>query len=195
MANAEQLLHEAQYAFQSISFGQSRDNARNRSRAKSLCRKIIRKYPSTMEASEAHAILRRLGEEAYSSAMKTQHVHTSQADHHKALVPQPLMTDEPVPQPRFRSTESVGAEAFDWGGLVSWLLMLPKLAIGLVVFAGIVLFDIFGPFIFFPLLVLVLLTGPFRQILKPEQRKEMNEFIVRVNAYIEEQRRSGGGFT
>jgi hypothetical protein len=36
MANAEQLLNEAQYAFQSVSYGESRDNKRNASRAKSL---------------------------------------------------------------------------------------------------------------------------------------------------------------
>ena len=78
MASAEKLLHEAQFAFQSISFGESRANNRNRSRAMSLCKKIIRKYPASMEAAEAHAVLRRLGEEAYSSKMQVQHVHTSQ---------------------------------------------------------------------------------------------------------------------
>jgi len=42
MASVEQLLNEAQYAFQRVSFGESRDNERNASRASSLCKKIIR---------------------------------------------------------------------------------------------------------------------------------------------------------
>ena len=64
MATAEQMLNEAQYAFANITFGESLANARHAARAKSLARKIIRKFPATTEASEARAILRRLGEEA-----------------------------------------------------------------------------------------------------------------------------------
>ena len=71
MATAEQLLNEAQYAFANISFGESFANTRHAARAKSLCRKIIRKFPATMEAGEARAILKRLGEEAYTSEMPT----------------------------------------------------------------------------------------------------------------------------
>ena len=82
MASAEKLLHEAQFAFQSISFGETPENKRNASRAKSLSLKIIRKHPNSMEASEAHAILRRLGEEAYSSKMSKQHQHIPQSVHH-----------------------------------------------------------------------------------------------------------------
>ena len=58
MASAEHLLHEAQFAFNSITYGDSRANRRNAARASKLCRKIIRKYPGSMEEHEAHAILR-----------------------------------------------------------------------------------------------------------------------------------------
>lgn len=182
MANAEKLLHEAQFAFQSISFGETRANDRNRSRASSLCRKIIRKYPASMEAGEAHAILRRLGEEAYISKMQVQHVHTSPREHHQA----------PRPEPDVRLGEDVKMEAFNWAGLMSLLFMVPKLVFGIGVFAAFLLFGLFGWFIFLPLVAFVLLTGPFRQMLKPEQRREMNTFVAKANAFIEEQRQKGG---
>ena len=184
MANAEKLLHEAQFAFQSISFGESRANDRNRSRASSLCRKIIRKYPVSMEAGEAHAILRRLGEESYSSKMAVQHVHPSASNRHQA----------PRPDPQIRPGEDVEMEAFNWAGLMSLLFMMPKLVFGIGAFAAFLLFGLFGWFIFLPLVAFVLLTGPFRQMLKPEQRREMNTFVAKVNAFIEEQRQKGGGF-
>jgi hypothetical protein len=156
MAGAEKLLHEAQFAFQSITFGESRANDRNRSRANSPCRKIIRKYPATMEAAEAHASLRRLGEEAYSSKMRVQHVHTSQEEHH-----QPSR-----PEPNIRLGNDVEMEAFNWAGLMSLLFMVPKFTFGIAALAGILLFGIFGWFIFLPLVAFVLLTGPFRQAME-----------------------------
>jgi hypothetical protein len=66
---------------------------------------------------------------------------------------------------------------------------LPKALLGLIALAGLFLFGILGPFLFIPLVLLVMFTGPFRQMLKPEQRREMNEFIVRANDYIEERER------
>ena len=110
MASAEHLLHEAQYAFQSISFGESRENARNRSRAKSLSNKIIRKFPASMEVAEAHAILRRLGEEAYASKLKLQHQHVSRSTHHR---PPPS-----TPEPQSIFTGSAEIETLNWTGLI-----------------------------------------------------------------------------
>lgn len=181
MANAEKLLHEAQYAFQCISFGESRENRRNRSRATSLCKKIIRKYPDSMEASEAHAVLRRLGEEAYSSKLAVQHRHTSQAEHHRAPTPKPT----PASQTTFITDD--GVEALDWGGLIKWLFTVPKYVFGLIAFAGIFLFGILGPFLFLPLIAFVFLTGPFRKTMKQEQREQLNMFVKRVNAHVAEQ--------
>lgn len=185
MATAEQLLHQAQYAFQCISFGESRENKRNASRAKSLCMKIIRKHPGSMEAGEAHAVLRRLGEEAYSSKLNIQHRHISQAEHHRPEV------RTPVPQPKnpFVGVSGGQAETLDWSGLLSLLFMAPKYVLGLIAFAGFFLFGVLGPFLFIPLVAFVLFTGPFRQILKPQQRREMNAFIARANDYVEQQRR------
>lgn len=198
MASAEQLLHEAQYAFNNITFGKSRGNTRNAARAKSLCNKIIRKYPVSMEAGEAHALLRRLGEEAYTSKMKVQHLHTTQQEHHRkptllqmpARRPGPELVQgaRPVRTSRPQPGASGAGVPLDWSGLVVWLLTLPKLVLGMVAFAGFLLFGIFGPFIFLPLLVLVMFSGPFRKNLEPAQREKLDQFIVRANIYIAEQR-------
>jgi len=205
MATADKLLHDAQYAFQSISFGQSRDNTRNRSRAKSLCMKIIRKYPETMEAGEAHAILRRLGEESYSSNLSKKHRHVTPAQHHRPTPKTPIgrvhkhvsreehysakalaraRSRTPVPDSQYSALDDSTAETLNWGGLTGLLLTLPKAILVMIAIAGFFLFGILGPFLFIPLVLFVMFTGPFRQMLKPEQRREMNEFIVRANDYI-----------
>ena len=189
MANAEKLLHEAQYAFQSISYGESRDNKRNASRAKSLCEKIIRKFPTSMEAGEAHAVLRRLGEEAYSSKMKSRHRHITQATHHRTP------TRTPTPKEEAKATRASqrtfvtddGVETLDWGALIKWAFTVPKYVLGLVAFAGIFLFGLLGPFLFLPLIAFVFLTGPFRKTMKREQREQLNIFVKRVNAHVAEQ--------
>ena len=186
MASAEKLLHEAQFAFQSISFGESYRNKRNASRAKSLCLKIIRRHPNSMEASEAHAILRRLGEEAYTSKMSVQHQHQPQSVHHstsQAFSKPSGSTDLRIP-----AATGVSMESLDWSGLLALLFALPKVMLGLLVLAGFFLFGVFGPFIFAPLILFVLFTGPFRQTLKQEQREQLNTLIVKVNEYI-----AGGG--
>jgi hypothetical protein len=190
MANAEKLLHEAQYAFQSISFGETPDNRRNASRALSLCKKIIRKYPASMEASEAHAILRRLGEEAYSSKMSSRHRHVSQATHHQApsRTRTPMRTPTPEQQRTFVVHDEI--EALDWGALVKLIFTVPKYVLGLIVFVSLFLFGLFGPLLFVPLVAFVLFTGPFRQMLKQEQRNNLNTLVQRINALVAE-RHSG----
>jgi len=187
MANAEKLLHEAQYAFQSISFGESRENTRNRSRAKSLCTKIIRKYPTAMEAGEAHAILRRLGEEAYTSKLAVRHKHIKQSSHHRPTVSAPdlMQYRAQTQRPQTVVVGSDDAEALNWSGLTELIFKLPKAVIVMIAFAGFFLFGILGPFLFVPLVLFVMFTGPFRKMLKPEQRREMHAFVVRVNDYIE----------
>ena len=190
MASAEKLLHEAQYAFQCITFGESRDNTRNRSRAISLSKKIIRKYPGSMEAGEALALLRRLGEEAYTSNISKRHRHISQTEHHAGGRSSRRMPDyaarTPVPQ-SMDSGEQV-VETLNWGGLLALVFGLPKAILFFIAIGGLFLFGLFGPFLFVPLILFVLFTGPFRQMLKPEQRRDMNAFIVRANDYIDQQR-------
>jgi hypothetical protein len=186
MASAEKLLHEAQFAFQSISFGESPENKRNASRAKSLCLKIIRKHPTSMEASEAHAILRRLGEEAYSSKMGTQHQHQPQSVHHSK--PRPLSRSVASTDMQNPTAVGRGTETLNWSGLLELLFAMPKIVLAALVLAGFLLFGVLGGFIFLPLILFVLFTGPFRQTLKQEQRDQVNALIVKVNEYIAERR-------
>ena len=203
MASAEKLLHDAQYAFASITYGESRANKRNRARATSLCRKIMRKYPGSMEAAEALSILRRLGEESYLSELPVRHRHITEARHHGETRPQAGM---PLARPRtpaapppasgsvMPSRPPVGNESLDWSGLLGLLLTMPKVVLGILVFVGLFLFSIFGPFLVLALIALVLFTGPFRSMLNRSQREQASEFIARANAWIDERRRAGGGF-
>ena len=181
MASAEQLLNEAQYAFHSINSGVSRDNRRNASRARSLCRKIIRKFPTSTEAAAAHGILRRLGDEAYTSNLDSQHRHSTEHTFHEA--------PSPASQQRFaQGDETV---VVDWRGLLNLIFNTSKSSLAVVGTVAFVLFAFLGPFILFPLIAFVLFTGRFRQRLKPEQRQKMNEFIARTNAYVEQRRKTG----
>ncbi len=182
MANAEQLLNEAQYAFQRINSGESRDNRRNASRAKSLCRKIIRKFPTSTEATSAHGILKRLGVEAYTSNLDSQHRHSTEHTFHEA----------PSPASQQRFTQGDETVMLDWRGLLDLIFNAPKSSLAVVGTVAFVLFAFLGPFLFFPLIAFVLFTGRFRQQLKPMQRQKMNEFIARTNAYVEERRKTGG---
>jgi len=182
MASAEQFLNEAQYAFQSINSGESKDNRRNASHAKSLCRKIIRKFPTSTEAVSAHAILRRLGDEAYISGLGLQHRHSAEHTFHEG----------PSPKSQQRFTQDDETVVLDWRGLLNLIFNTPKSSLAVAGTVAIVLFIILGPFLLFPLIALVLFTKPFKQLMKPEQRQKVNEFITRTNAYVEERRRTGG---
>ena len=182
MASAEQLLNEAQYAFHSINSGESRDNRRNASRASSLCRKIIRKFPTSTEAAAAHGILRRLGDEAYTSNLDAQHQHSAEHTFYEA----------PSPASQLKFTQGDEIVVLDWRGLLNLISNTSKSSLAVVGTVAFVLIAILGPFVLFPLIAFVLFTGPFRQRLKPKQRQKMNEFIARTNAYVEERRKTGG---
>jgi hypothetical protein len=189
MASAEKLLNEAQYAFNGISAGEARDNSRNRSRAISLCKKIVRKYPTSTEASEAHSILRRLGEEAFLPQMPLVHRHGSHDKAHR--------TPEPKAQRSPTGTASGQDDAvpLDWSGLMSVILATPKVVLGVIGFVAFILFGIFGPFIFLALLALLFFATPVRAMLQPRQRKEINALVIRANAWIDDKYRSGSGLT
>lgn len=184
MASAERLLNEAHYAFASITYGESLANTRHAARAKSLCQKILRRYPESMEAREALAILRRLGEESYVSTLPDQHRHMTRASHHLGKE----QGVAPVP-----AANAAGSPAFDWSGLLAVILMTPKIVLGILGAVGVALFAFLGPIVLVALVALVVLTGPFRSMLAPAQRKQVDELIVRANEFITERRRSGSG--
>ena len=61
MANAEDLIREAEYAFRNIGPGAT-DNRKYTARAKRIATRIVRNYPASIEAAQARQILDRLGE-------------------------------------------------------------------------------------------------------------------------------------
>ncbi|HSG98270.1 MAG TPA: hypothetical protein VLA11_09790 [Woeseiaceae bacterium] len=194
MASAEHLLHEAQYAFNSITYGDTRDNRRNASRASKLCRKIIRMFPGTMEESEAHAILRRMGEEAFLPKLAVRHQHISGAEHHRprrrpANLTNPGSAQQSAVTPEMRTfmTHEAGDSiSFDWGGLMSLLFMVPKIVLGAIAVAGIFLFGLFGWLILVPLVLAVLVLGPAKPFLNRQQRGQVDTFIATANKWIAE---------
>ncbi|MDJ0701601.1 MAG: hypothetical protein QNJ07_17275 [Woeseiaceae bacterium] len=179
MADAERLLNEAQYAFHSISYGQSSSNQRNRRKAISLCRKVMRRFPGTSQAREAHSIMLRLGEQAYQSQLQKVHMHPTQAEHHRA----PEISSQPLLSPATRPD----TEPFNWGALIARLFGLPRTILIVVAVFLLFLWGVFGPFLLVPLLAFVLFTGPFRRLLGPKQQSDLNEFVRRANDYIEGQ--------
>ena len=189
MASAEKLLHEAQFAFNSITYGESSANRRNTRRALKLCNKIIRKYPGTMEAGEAIALMQRLGEVAYQSNIKLAHQHISQAEHHRPGK-QRSKRRRPQPNPQSTIVEVQEVTDLDWGGLVGLLVTLPKAVLAVIAFIGFFLFGLLGPFLFVPIVLFLLLAGPLKRMLGPAQREEMDNVIARINAFIAEQRNS-----
>ncbi len=188
MATAEKLLHEAYFAFGNISYGETPDNKRNKRRATRLCHKILRKYPGTTEAAEAHAILMRLGEEAYTSLLTKQHHAQQPGDVHRHISQREDRRPQPTPQ-TIRSLDDQSIETVNWAGLIGWLVSLPRFVLAIIVIGGFYLFGLFGPLLFVPLILLVLFTGPFRGMLKPEQRLQIDDLVARINSAIEE--RSG----
>ena len=183
MATAEQLLHEAQYAFQSITYGESPDNRRNRRRASALSRKILRTFPTSTEAAGARALLKRLGEEAYTSQLAVVHQHSDQYTI-------PTKTDVPI---SLGTTSDDDIVSLDWGGLWSLIGKVPKTAWGVLAFVALIFFDLFGFFIFLPLLALLVFVDPFRRLMKPKERRELNQFVIQANAWIDERHRRSGG--
>lgn len=184
MASAEHLLNEAQYAFANISYGETLANKRYAARARSLSRKIIRRFPGSMEAAEARAILRRMGEEAFVAPMPDRQRHMTRTQHK-------LGRDETVA--RNRVAETGHPPVFDWDGLLAVLIMTPKVVLGILGAVLFALFTLLGPFLFVPLIALVVFTRPFRSMLSPSQRQQVDELIVRANETIAERRRSGTG--
>jgi hypothetical protein len=186
MSSAEQLLNEAQYAFQSISAGKSWENARNAARAKSFCKKIFRKYPGSSEAVVAHGIMMRLGENPFPSKIEAEHQHKDHAEAHGLTAPSPEYT------PTVYNKEQL---QLDWQGLLAVILATSKTVLAVIGFVGLILFGYLGPMMLLTLLGALLLTTPARQILKPQQQNEINSFIARANAWIKARRDAGRGLT
>ncbi len=187
MATAEALFHEAQHEFNSISFEDSRKNRRHAAKAKSLAKKILRKYPDTPEAQVAASILWRLGDETYASGFR--HTHAAEPFAGKAVNPEPHRHNRAAPISA--ATDADGdAPELDWARLVAWLFKLPKAVLAGLFLVALFLFGIFGFLLVVPLVVVFLLTGPLRRHMDPANRQQVNRAIVAINAFVGSDRRA-----
>ena len=99
----------------------------------------------------------------------------------------PARTPTPRQQSGFVVHDEI--ETLEWGALVGLLFAMPKIILGMIMLAGLFLFGLFGPFLFIPLIAFVLFTGPFRKMLKQEQRNNLNALVQRINAFVAEGKR------
>ena len=74
LSDAAEMLRAAQYEFQNVSPG-AMDSKKHSAKAKSLARRIIRKFPDSHEATASRSILKNLGERVSEPKAKYQNIH------------------------------------------------------------------------------------------------------------------------
>jgi len=82
VSDAADMLREAQYEFQNVSPG-AMDSKKHAAKAKSLARRIIRKYPDSYEATAAQSLLANLGERVSVPKPRNRHIHAQGNERHK----------------------------------------------------------------------------------------------------------------
>ena len=184
MASADELMRDAQYAFQNISFADTPDNRKNSARALSLAAKVVRKYPNSPEASVARSILRRLGDETYAVKFSIQHSHATSAENSHAH------TNSESPDVNlFEPSGSAQGrrEQLDWQRLTALVSKLPRTGWLIFAFLGIIFFALFGVFLLIPFVMLVLFASPMRTIFPAKNQQAADEVIRKINAWLREQ--------
>jgi hypothetical protein len=114
--DADELLLEAQYAFQNVSHGAT-DSKKYAAKAKSFSRRILRKYPDSQEATAARSILEKLGERVSAIKVSEQHVLVQGDERHHR--------HRPEAQDVRRSADATNRDAVDVriAGIKKQLLM------------------------------------------------------------------------
>lgn len=182
--SAEELLREAQYAFQCISFGDTRDNRKNASRATRYAKKIIRKYPTSSEARQANDLLIRLGNEHYAQQFRQQHRTHSPSEtlhDHSDLKRRPSVVV---------SLEDYSSEPIAWSTLWNGVLGLKAnfLVMGAtIVFFFVLIFGFFLPIVAFAFFALM---RPLSKQNSPEARTARNRLMQLANAWLQKNQRS-----
>jgi hypothetical protein len=135
-----------------------------------------------MEAGEARALLRRLGEEAFGSNLAVRHRHITETQHHSAS---PSLNN---PETRTFTTHHVLDDVnLNWGGLLSVIFQAPKFVLGVLAVFAIIAWEFVGPLLLLAVILPVVMLGPGRALLNRSQRDRANSFITAVNAWITEQ--------
>jgi hypothetical protein len=159
VATADELIREAQYAFRNIGHG-STDENKYRARATKYAKQVIRKYPTSIEASQARRILNQLNVQidiqlppAISlqpdAAAAFEKSHSLGSGHTGNVSSTPVASGS-----RFQQAN----DGEDWKSLVRRFMNLPrgkKKILGIIVFFAIVfpggIFAVSGVIIFYAL--------------------------------------------
>jgi hypothetical protein len=150
VASADELIREAQYAFRNISHG-STDERKYRARAEKYARRIIRKYPASIEASQARQILAQLNFQIPVQSQPVAPPRNAAADFEKSHSADSGHTKNlSRPPTSLRAALQHSGVPEDWRDLIRRFIDLPpgkKKTIGFVIFFAIVFFFPIGIFI------------------------------------------------
>ena len=201
MATADELLREAQYAFHSISFCNTRENRRNKARAKSLSQKIIRKFPDSIEARQARSILDKLQGTAHTPRFEHNHASDSERRLNESpLKPIGLWVESPAERSGERAASTTNRPADNerepisyeqqedakssWRKIGAGFVRL-ELSKQLAVIAGVVLVAaFFGIFPFVLIGVAIYFSGRLEKQNPVVFRRIRSEFMKPVDAWL-----------
>jgi hypothetical protein len=149
VASADELIREAQYAFRNISYG-STDERKYRARAEKYARRVIRKYPASIEASQARQILAQMNLQIPVQSQPVAPPPNAAADFEKSHSADSGHTTNLNPRPTsLRAALQHSGVPEDWRDLIRRFMGLPpgkKKTIGFVFFFAIVFFFPIGIF-------------------------------------------------
>ncbi len=179
MADAGELIRDAQYAFHNITHGESRGNRKNTSRAKTLARKIIRKFPSSIEAGQAQQILDRLDPDSVThSTQKVPEHQFDQKDRHEQVEPH----HRPLDSSRSPDGEARAGDR-DWKKLLLRLTQIHGNSRNFI-FVGLLLLVTVLPYVALAILAIILfLTDPFKQFHPRGTQENLDKLYMQLDAW------------
>ena len=178
MANAGELLREAQYAYQNVSHGDSPDNRKKTARAKSVARKIIRKFPTSSEADQARQILERLDPKSMVQSKKHETEHLfEQRDQHEQVDPHHGSTEGNTGKTERSTTR-------DWKKLLLRLTQIHSTSRNIIL-AALFLLVVYIPFAgFFIVAAIIFLLGPFGKHHPQGTKEGLDKLYVQLDDWI-----------
>lgn len=177
MADAGELLRSAQYAFHNITHGESPDNRKNKAHAKSLAQRIIRKFPTSIEAGQAHEILEKLDPATAARSMLRPSEHPfNPIDQHD----RPHQPDDR----RAPARESADPVHRDWKKLLLELTQIRPFERNLLLVAAFLLVTLlpFGALIIAAMLIFLL--GPFDKYHPEGTQETLDRLYVQLDSWV-----------
>lgn len=179
MADAGELMRDAQYAFFNITNGESHGNRKNTFRAKTLARKIIRKFPGSIEAGQAQQILDRLDPDSVThSTQKVPEHQFDRKDRHEQLEPDHRTLDGS------RSPDGEAREGDrDWKKLLLQLTQVHRNSRNFILVAIFLLVTLL-PFAALAILAIILfLSGPFEPFHPRGTQENLDKLYTQLDAW------------